>query len=274
MISLMIDPKFRNSGFTVIEILMVIALIAILSIASVEFFSESANEAKFQETVSRINQLRNAILGNADVKDGSVRTSFGYLGDLGSVPSSGFGLQALVSNPGVSAWQMIPEVRLGMGWNGPYASNGNPSVDLTVDAWGSPLLYDPGSSPPTLTSYGADQAPGGAALNQDITVTLPVEASFATVQGYICLNAGPMETRAEVELNYPDGSGALKQELIPVEPDQKGYFQFSNIPFGVRSITVYLPSKDTATQTIGPVLITIDKANFTVPCGSIDIGSG
>ena len=161
---------------------------------------------------------------------------------------------------------------VGVGWNGPYLTSGSSSIDFTLDAWGQAILYDPAATPPTLTSLGADQAPGGSSLNQDIVVTLPLEQSIATVQGFVCKNAGPFSSDAEVELNFPNGLGVLKQSLLTIAPAANGYFEFASIPMGVRSITVYVPSKAAPTKTIGPIQITVAQQNYRVPCNLIDVG--
>jgi prepilin-type N-terminal cleavage/methylation domain-containing protein len=260
----------RSDGFTLIEITLVILLAAILSVASIEIFSGSLNDGKFQTTVRKMEQIRHAMIGDTDLRENGARTSFGYAGDIGGLPTSGQGLAALLTNPGLTAWAVNSSVNFGLGWNGPYLQGGSASADYTTDAWGNALVYDPTANPPTLTSYGADGAAGGTGLNQDIVVSLPATSWLAkTVTGYVTQHHAIYTSTVEVELNYPDGSGALTQSLYTVSPPG-GYFSFSNVPFGTRSITAYIGTKAAPTQTIGPVLITIDQPNLFLPPGTLD----
>ena len=82
---------------------------------------------------------------------------------------------------------------------------------------------------------------------------------------------GPFTGTAQVELNVPDGTGALSQSLSSLVPGDVGQFSFAAVPMGVRSITVYIPAKAGATQTVGPVVITFAQPNYVVPCNMIDI---
>ena len=72
-------------------------------------------------------------------------------------------------------------------------------------------------------------------------------------------------------MNYPNGSGTLNQDFYPVMPGNKGYFTFTTVPYGVRSLTVFVPNQAVPTKTLGPILITVDSPNTTVPCKQIDI---
>ena len=259
----------NQKGFTLIELLMVILLIGILSVISITVLPDSVNESRFNQTIEKMNQLRNAMIGNPEIREGSTRTSFGYLGDVGAIPAA---ISSLLTIPGgVSAYATSTTARFGMGWNGLYLTGANTNADYTKDAWGTAFVYTPGASPPTLVSRGADLAAGGTGFDQDITVNLPTELTTATVSGFICQSGGPFASSAQVELNTPDGLGALTQTLVSLVPVDKGQFSFAAVPMGVRSISVYVPSKAAATQTIGPVLITVSQINFSVPCHLIDI---
>ena len=189
---------------------------------------------------------------------------------MGAIPAV---IGDLLTKPGgVSAYAINASARFGFGWNGPYLSGGNTATDYTKDAWGNPLIYTPGASPPTLVSRGADGTAGGTGFNQDITVTLPTELTTATVSGFICQGGGPFSAAAQVELNIPNGAtGLLSQSEVVLVPADKGAFTFAAVPMGVRSITVYVPSKAAATQTLGPIVLTVDKPNYVVSCDRIDV---
>ena len=71
-------------------------------------------------------------------------------------------------------------------------------------------------------------------LNADIVIGVPVEGFCSTITGFICDNGGPFDDKADVQINNADGTGNLN-------------------------------------QTFGPVLITVDSPNSTMPCKQIDI---
>lgn len=277
MISRFSSPKFHGaaSGFTLIELLMVILIVSILAFASVEVFSDAANDSRFQETVNRMNQIKDALVGNPDLKVDGTRTHFGFVGDIGALPTALAGLQALLNNSsGYGAHQVSSSARIGYGWNGPYIDLGNPSATTIKDGWGRAFLYTYTSVfQATITSYGADGAVGGTGLDQDLTVTISESSAGATLFGFVCENTGPYDSSAQIELSYPDGSGGLTQSLQTVTAGMNGAFTFFSVPFGVRSITVYKPTKAGATTTKGPRIIVIDKPNVVVPCSLIDLGT-
>ena len=184
------------------------------------------------------------------------RNSFGFLGDVGAIPTAGQGLAALWTNPGLPAWAINTPTRIGIGWNGPYLNNGFLGTDYTKDAWGNPYLYNPGANPPTLISRGAGRA--------DITLDIPAALISATVQGVIWNNGIPWAGTAQVELNAPDGNGALTSTLTNVTPIDNGGFTFNTVPLGTRSITIYEPTKIGAVHTSGPFIFPVDRSNTAV----------
>jgi general secretion pathway protein G len=79
-----------------------------------------------------------------------------YRLDVGSYPSSGNGLDALVKNPNAT------------NWNGPYLKKNL----VPVDPWGKPYQYKccPGDHGDyDIWSLGADGAPGGEGENADVS---------------------------------------------------------------------------------------------------------
>ena len=239
---------------------MVIAVIGVISVLSLVPIGSTIEETRFQDTLSEMQAIRNAMLGDPTVKENGARTSYGYLGDLGALPTSGQGVSALATNPGHPTWALDQTVRFGRGWNGPYLSSGQPGTDFTRDSWGNTYIYSPTASPPTLVSRGADNAAGGTGFNSDITVELPVNLQRASVHGFISTGGAPYTGTATVTINYPNGSGALATSTANLVAADKGYFSFANIPLGKRSVTVVA-----GTTTIGPTIINVDTANYMIP---------
>lgn len=252
-------------GFTLIEVLMIIIIISVLTVASLTPIANSIDQIRFDQTVSRMKMIRDAMIGDSTITALGLRTSFGFLGDIGAVPTLAQGISALVTNPGLAVWTLDQAVRFGRGWNGPYISTGQAGTNFTLDGWGRAIVYSPSASPPNLTSFGADGVAGGTQFNTDIIVQLPVSMQTATVYGFISSSANPYAGAAVIEINYPNGTGALQTTATAILAAAKGQFSFSGVPFGIRSATVYIPSKVAPTTTIGPALFTVDSANFIIP---------
>jgi general secretion pathway protein G len=128
----------RQSGFTILEIVIVFILLAgIMAFVGPKIF-EKMGQAKSAEQRIRTQTL----VGNIEL----------YKLEVGKYPEN---LQALVRQPaGVDKW------------NGPYAKD----VDLK-DAWGNDYRYTvPGQGKAyDLVSLGADGRDGGEGENRDVT---------------------------------------------------------------------------------------------------------
>jgi general secretion pathway protein G len=134
----------RRSGFTLIEILVVIVVIAILATLVAPNVFQHVGTAKQATAKSQIEMLGAALDA--------------YRLDNGAYPTTQQGLDAL--------WQK-PTVDPPANWRSPYLRKPVP-----MDPWGRPYVYlYPGQVNPTgydLLSYGADGLPGGEGENADV----------------------------------------------------------------------------------------------------------
>lgn len=267
--------QFRlQNGFSLIEVLMVITILAVLTVTSLIPLGNTLDQSRFDETTNKMKIIRDAILGDTSITQRGRRTNFGFLGDIGAIPTAPQGINALLANPGLVSWTLDQSVRFGRGWNGPYVSSSTAGTNFGLDGWGRAIIYSPSASPPNITSYAADGVAGGTGFNTDIVVDLPVRLQKANVYGFISNKADPFLGAAVIEINYPDGTGALSTLSTTITAAAKGAFSFLNIPLGKRSVSVYIPSKAAPTTTIGPTLITIDNANYNIAYASFDVGGG
>ncbi len=222
-----------NSGFTLIELILVIVIIGILAAASVNTLKPVTTSIKEEATKSELHELAFAIVGNASLESNGVRTDFGYVGDVGSFPPN---LDALVSNPGGYST-----------WNGPYVKSDliQNSNDYKTDSWGNAYEYTGGL---TIRSTGS---------GSDIVQRLgnnSAEFLFNSISGTIKDANGSYPGYAyrdslSVRIIYPDGAGSLTSSISSVGAD--GFFTFDSIPVGNHDIeTVYIPANDTISRTI------------------------
>jgi general secretion pathway protein G len=131
-----------EGGFTLIELLVVIVILGLVVGLVGPRLWGSVGKSKLATTKAQI-ELFGAGLDQ-------------YRLDVGSYPSSGQGLEAMVRNPGAP------------NWNGPYLKK--PAIPK--DAWGNPFHYKccPGDHGDyDIWSYAADNAPGGTGENADVT---------------------------------------------------------------------------------------------------------
>lgn len=128
-----------NKGFSLVEILVVVAIIALIVGLVAQQVFKNQDRAKFRLAESQLSSLASKVES--------------YEMDTGRLPER---LTDLVKEPN--------GVR---GWLGPYAKEAQ-----LMDPWQQPIEYKvPGEeSSFALVSQGADRKPGGDALNQDIVV--------------------------------------------------------------------------------------------------------
>src|ERR1019366_2908953 len=139
------DRRRRTRGFTLIEILVVITVIAILAMLVAPSIFQHGGAAKSATARSQIEMLGTALDA--------------YRLDNGRYPTTQQGLNAL--------WE-IPTVDTPTNWRGPYLRKPVPP-----DPWGVAYIYlCPGQvnlNGYDLLSYGADGRPGGTGEDADIT---------------------------------------------------------------------------------------------------------
>ena len=137
-------PNGRGSGFTLIEILVVIVVIAILATLVAPNVFQHVGAAKTATAKSQIEMVGAALDA--------------YRLDNGAYPTTQQGLGALWDKPTVD-----PPAN----WRGPYLRKPVPG-----DPWGRAYLYlFPGEQNPQgydLLSYGGDGKPGGDGEDADV----------------------------------------------------------------------------------------------------------
>ncbi len=133
-----------QSGFTLIELVIVIVTLGIIAAVAVPRFNNLAESSKVTATRKEMHALKRAIVGNPEVVAGGQLIDRGFEGDVGFVPSS---LADLVAKPDtISDYDRLTR----LGWNGPYIDSSN--GEYSKDAWGVPYVYDSGAR--TLKSVG------------------------------------------------------------------------------------------------------------------------
>ncbi len=130
------SPGMRSAGFTLIEILVVMAIIAMLAVlVAPNLFNQQAGAMR-DAAAAEISTISAAL----DM----------YRLDMGRYPDS---LDGLMENDSDRA-----------AWNGPYLR----AAELPADPWDNPYVYQPDGGDFELISLGADGAEGGEGNDADI----------------------------------------------------------------------------------------------------------
>lgn len=228
-----------QAGLTLIEMVLVIVIMGILATVAFRSGSSVYNSAKTEQTKQEMDALAMAIAGNPELQNNGVRSDFGYVGDIGSVPPD---LNALVSNPGGYAT-----------WNGPYISNRFMQItdDYRKDAWGDDYVYTPATLIESTGKTTAGGGCGGPTTSGDIIRRVAAsnnELLRNEVSGIVLdLDGTPPGVDRDsirVFVTYPDGTGGWRTRSSGV--DGGGYFSFDSIPIGNHDVGIIkLPEADT-----------------------------
>ncbi len=238
-----------TNGYSLIELIVVIVIVGILAGVTMRSLRSANDTSRTEETKAELNRLAEAIVGTPDQSVGGVRTSYGYIGDNGSLPPN---LSALLTNPGYSTW------------NGPYIHDqlsigGND--EFTRDAWGVAYVYNTATATITSTGGGTSISRKLAANPTDLTINR-VTATVVDLKKH-CPGATYRDS-VKFVLSVPNGSGSLVNRIK--YPSNDGYVQFDSIPIGLHELrTIYLPTGDTLTRRVNVEPGTGYHAEITLP---------
>ncbi len=210
------------------EMIVVIVIMGIVASVALRSLTATLETTKVETTKQEMGQLASAIVGNPDMVASGMRSDYGYVGDIGALPSS---LDDLVTNPGLGTW------------NGPYIGSNftESTTDFKTDAWGQ--VYTLAST--TLQSNGG----GGGTMTKSLAAST-ADLTSNSVNGYVTDAAGnapgDSATLLTVTLTYPDGAGGTTNATATVAGS--GAFAFSNsVPIGNHLVeVVYSSTADTA----------------------------
>lgn len=223
---------YRN-GFTLIEVIVVAAILFLFAGAMIPFVYRVWESSEIETTKDRMTDLKKAMVGDSALIQNGVRTHFGYVGDIGQLPSS---LENLISNvDGVS------------NWNGPYLPMGFDPVEFKTDAWGKEIQYyktivSGRRVSGQLKSWGPNRTDDGGS-SDDIVINIDQNEVIPTqnLQGAlnITFNTAPLGTlnySSKICARYRDGAGNLTLTCVcdsPVSIPGNGSTRYFPIPFNV-----------------------------------------
>jgi type II secretory pathway pseudopilin PulG len=217
--------SLASTGFTLIEVTVILAVLAILAAAITPMVLQQLVDAKVDATRSEARLLHEAMLGRPDVAG-----SFGFFGDMGRWPASFDEL--LRPAPGTPLFTTATFRNVGMGWKGPYINAGDSDADMLTDAFGRPYRGAAtgqvrSAGPDGLFDTGDDIVYPPAPPNPGGRLMVTVKRMAAEDAGHTLDPAG-----YTVRLYYSNNG---RQAFLD---DPAAPFVFENVPQGVHAIVV------------------------------------
>lgn len=111
-----------QSGFTLLEMVLVLFLIGLLASAGLLFTEGVEDQAKYDETKRRMELIRKAIVGDTTRTVNGAPEISGFVADMGRLPGCIKELLVNETCEGVSIdlWSVDTQTGIGFGWRGPY----------------------------------------------------------------------------------------------------------------------------------------------------------
>lgn len=229
----------RRRGFTLIEVVIAIAIISILASMAVPYAAKLIDMSRTENTRKEMEELYNTILGDPKIPTG------GFAGDMGRLPANLGQLNNRTAPPGP-----FPPVGftglLGVkfGWYGPYVNTGFDPSGYLNDAWGTAYAYgNPGAGQirgagPDRTMGNADDLiypPNTVTFTGNLVVNLHVWDNTA---GQYRLNPTPAQVTGMGVTYYYSNNGSQASVSITVPPTAVGPpYSFNGYHAGLHAVT-------------------------------------
>ncbi len=225
--------KHGRSGLTLLELVVVLAILAALSTVAVQSLAQSMDQTRFEITQRLLADIRTACVGDTASSTNSADSIRGFVADVGRMPTTldellinGNNLPPFAVAPASASGQPHDDVLAPRGWRGPYVKLPIGATSLR-DGWGRPLSFLLGATTgqlETVASLGADGlqtlATSSVNYNTDLAITMtPQDYRGAMITGQVYrLDNGqrvaPMATTVRVRLFGPDPSGTASTGLV------------------------------------------------------------
>jgi prepilin-type N-terminal cleavage/methylation domain-containing protein len=251
----------RSKGFTLIEVIIVIAILAIVAGAMAPLATRAIDNSRQDLTIQRQKMIYQAIMGDSSMP------GTGFLSDVGRLPNNPPGSLVELSFKGSLPAYSSQTGGVGMGWRGSYILDGVDSAGNPIDGWGTPMVFQNGQ----IRSAGPDRNMNTAADN----ILYPSNSISANnLNGSVVLNV----VVVDASYNPPQYVPAVGTATVYYANDGaersfsfagSGSYVCPNLPQGVhaikvtgypnggnplsalsQTITVYCPGGGTVHQTV------------------------
>jgi len=169
----MLTTLHNQSGLTLLELLIVVFILSAIALTTVSFSNTADSQFRFDDTKTRLTQIRRAIIGQPTQTLNGEPAISGFVADIGRLPSCMAELLGRVnlrpeppcneipcpcSDNTLPEWGFDSTLGLWAGWNGPYLAvlpeqgNGN---RIFRDGWGNGPVPPPDQPiPPDQNNFG------------------------------------------------------------------------------------------------------------------------
>ncbi|MEL6109331.1 MAG: prepilin-type N-terminal cleavage/methylation domain-containing protein [Planctomycetota bacterium] len=255
----MSQSRFAN-GLTLIEVVVVLAILAVLAGVAVRSLEPIADQTRFEVTQRSLDVTEEAILRDARLPDGTRQIS-GFVSDIGRLPDS---IANLVDETGMSTLARIDEfgntvsvalsgfpvadragpiatdsnnptnvdcseVSIRCGWRGPYVTVSDPA-DGILDGWGRTIQLQAVETA-TQAEVRVEWPAVTTQYNNQVRIV-----EHQTVSGFI-RDASASAVNAEVALVYPDPTKSVDSLAVMEDLDvANDRFRFEKVPVGTRAL--------------------------------------
>lgn len=205
-----ITNKRKNTGFTLLELVVVVAVMGLISSMAMDVYTDNSNQKRFEATKERLAEIKFAIIGDPMMRMGNQRVLNGFFHDTQSLPNT---ISELIypciepsSKKGVTATDKSTCTAGGNNWvhdnwNGPYLTNIQSDGNELVfrDAWGN--NSSDGNFGWLLTPNGGGLVIQTKGLNRNIADT---------------------EDSSQYELDYPSAGNLINKSELETALKLKG----------------------------------------------------
>jgi prepilin-type N-terminal cleavage/methylation domain-containing protein len=156
------NTRRLETGFTLLELIVVIALLGLVSSLATDFMVSETNQQRYETTQQRMEKIRYAIIGDISRTLNGQPVFSGFIADEGEVPSNLTQLTLsghCVSGTGSNESDCATDGGTWKSRNGPYLS-----VTDLKDGWGNNFTYTVPSGV-LITSLGLDKTIGTTSTN-------------------------------------------------------------------------------------------------------------
>jgi general secretion pathway protein G len=201
--------ELRRAGFALIELIIAVAMMAILAAAMVPNIVAQLDRHREEATRAEMAALYRAIVGEPE------NGVAGYLADMGRLPA-GNSLAELISQ-GSQPAHALQTGAVAVGWSGPYVAGGFQGGDWLRDGWNHDYQFS--STTGQITSAGRDGSFSSAddlvmpaaAIRVTGTLSVMVQADSALVPGNtVVLDGGTARVYAYYSSNGSESSVELE----------------------------------------------------------------
>jgi len=256
-------PLRMKNGFTLIEVIVVVAIVAIMSGIMIPMIYRVWESNDADLTRQRMRDLKVALVGDPRLIQNGVRTSFGYVGDFGHIPPLADFPNALM----------------------PYMPSGYDPNKYYLDSWGNAIIYNDMPSDPSYAATLMSKGPNGIldalddineTTDKDLQIYLSEVSPLATIQGNmnVLFQSPPLVAKSYYIRVAVRHKSWPTSELLPASGCCSGILSTttntSNAQVNyIQSFTC--PASGTVPQgtaTIAPILYVNDSACSSSPTGT------